>query len=85
VQNDGGKFWGRVRWEWTLSGPMLLDRGLFSCPLRFGVSPVPDCEGPGAPSVWLLGRRDRGHLPLCLNRLCGGKRQFRPQLISEFQ
>jgi hypothetical protein len=26
-------------------------------------SPVPKSEGPGAPSVWFLGRRDRGHPP----------------------
>jgi hypothetical protein len=34
-----------------------------SCQLRSGVSPVPKSEGPGAPSVWFLGRRDRGHPP----------------------
>jgi len=31
-----------------------------SSDLRSGVSPVPKCEGPGAPSVRFLGRRDRG-------------------------
>ena len=31
--------------------------------LPLGVSPVPEGEGPGAPSVWFLGRRDRGHPP----------------------
>ena len=31
--------------------------------LRSGVSPVPKSGGPGAPSVWFLGRRDRGHPP----------------------
>jgi len=39
-----------------------------SCQLWFGVSPVPKREGPGAPSGWLLGRRDRGHPPFCGDR-----------------
>lgn len=41
MQKGGGKVLGGLGLEWTLSGPMLLDRGLFSCQLRSRVSPVP--------------------------------------------
>jgi hypothetical protein len=69
-----GKFWG-VGWivlgvGRAFAGTDPARPWASSCQLRSGVSPVPKGEGPGAPSVWFLGRRDRGHPP----RPCGWNR-----------
>jgi len=38
--------------------------GIFWCEFRGLPSPVPKCEGPGAPSLWFRkGTRDQGHPP----------------------
>jgi hypothetical protein len=55
--------WGEFGVKLALSRTDPARPGASSCRLRSGVSPVPKSKGPGAPSAWFLGRRDRGHPP----------------------
>jgi hypothetical protein len=62
MQNGGGKICSEVVGSGAFGTDAAGPWGC-SCRLRSGVSPVPKCEGPGAPSARFLGRRDRGHPP----------------------
>jgi hypothetical protein len=51
----GEKFWGEFGVKWAFAGSDHARPWASSCSLRSCVSPVPRCEGAGAPSVWFLG------------------------------
>jgi hypothetical protein len=63
ICKTAGEYW-RVSWSelgvgWAFIGTNPARSLASSCQLRSGVSPVPKSEGPGAPSVWFLGRRTK--------------------------